>query len=370
MQRRSGLMGGALGIKLERRPELSKTWSVFVTLMFLGLAFLLSGAIFQLLGYSALEIYSAFARTVLSQAMVEEIFRKSAPIILAAIGLSYSYRLNFWNIGAEGQLYMGMIASTGVVVLNYAGVLPGGPLLLFFTVAASALAGGVWSLIPAALRVRVGANEIITTLMLNYTAILLADYLVHGPWKDPAGYGFAQTIQFPPEARLAPPGTPEWAVFLAIASACAGATYFVFKYTVYGFESKVVGLNPYASRYAGIRSGSVIIKGVFVSGVLAGLAGLIVAGNLIGRLRPGASPGYGYHAIIAALLGGLNPPIVLLASLLFGMLLTSGDVLQASLQMPKAGVQIIIAMIFITTITAEFVKRHRIRVVRRRGGAV
>jgi ABC-type uncharacterized transport system permease subunit len=368
MRRLNIPLAGSLSIRLERRPELSRARSALVTLLFLAMAFLLSGAIFQLLGYGALEIYSAFGRSVLSPTMVEEIFRKSTPIILAAIGLSYSYRLNFWNIGAEGQLYMGMIAATGVVVLNYGGILPGGPLLLLLAVAASALAGGLWSLIPAALKIRVGANEIITTLMLNYTAILLADYLVHGPWKDPTGYGFAQTIPFPPEAKLAPPGTPEWAVFLAVSAACALTTLLVFNYTVFGFESKVVGLNPYASRYAGIRTGSVVLKGVLISGMLAGLAGLVVAGNLVGRLRPGASPGYGYHAIIAALLGGLNPITVSFSSLLFGMLLTSGDVLQASIQMPRAGVEIIIAMIFITTILAEFWKRHRLRIARRGGG--
>ncbi|MCS7146085.1 MAG: ABC transporter permease [Aigarchaeota archaeon] len=371
MFRRSLLSALRLPVKVERRPEVTPRFSIAVTLGMLLLAFLASGAIFQLLGFSALHIYRSFFTTLLSPIMLEEVFRRSAPIILSAIGLCYSYRMGFWNIGAEGQLYMGMIAATGVVVLYSAGVGPGDALLLPTVVAASMLAGGAWSLIPAALKTKFRANEIITTLMLNYTAILLADYLVHGAWKDPAGYGFAQTVQFPAGARISLPGFPDAVAYLALTGAVTVLTFIVFRYTVFGFESRIVGLNIFASRYAGLRINSIILRGVLISGALAGLAGLIVVSGLIGRLRPGASPGYGYHAIIASLLGGLYPPAVFFSSILFGMLLTSGDLLQASIQMPKSGVEIIMAMIFLATIVAEFVKRHRLRLAGgvRGGGA-
>jgi len=350
-------------LRVERRVEVSARLSVLVSLAMLLLAFLASGAVFQLLGFDAFRIYNSFITAVLSPVMLEEVFRKSTPIILAAIGLSYSYRMGFWNIGAEGQLYMGMIAATGLVVLNYSGALPSG-LLLPSVVAASAAAGGAWALIPAALRIRFAANEIITTLMLNYTAVLLADYLVHGAWKDPAGYGFAQTVRFPDTAKMAPPGVPEASVYIAVTLAATAATFIVFNYTVFGLESKIIGLNVYAARYAGLRINSTLLRGAFISGALAGLAGLIVVSGLVGRLRPAASPGYGYHAVIAALLGSLYPPAVFLSSILFGMLLTGGDLLQASIQLPKSGVEIIMAMIFLATILAEFLKRYRVRVDR------
>ncbi|MEM0382093.1 MAG: ABC transporter permease [Nitrososphaerota archaeon] len=350
-----------LSLRIERRAEPTPRFSIIVTLGMLFFAFLASGLIFQLLGFSALHIYRSFFTTLLSPIMLEEVFRKSTPIILAAIGLCYSYRMGFWNIGAEGQLYMGMIAATGVVVLHSAGYGPGEQLLLPAAVAASLLAGGAWGLIPVILKLRFGANEIITTLMLNYAAILLADFLVHGAWKDPAGYGFAQTVQFPASARISIPGLSDSIAYLALAAVVTALTYLVFKYTVFGFESKIIGLNLYASRYSGLGINSIMIRGVFISGALAGLAGLIVVSGLIGRLRPGASPGYGYHAIIASMLGGLYPVAVLFSSILFGMLLTSGDLLQASIQMPKSGVEIMMAMIFLATIVAEFVKRYRLR---------
>lgn len=368
MLRRSLLNGLRPPLRVERRAEITPRLSIAVSLGMLIFAFLASGAIFQLLGFNALYIYRSFFTTLLSPIMLEEVFRRSAPIMLAAIGLCYSYRMGFWNIGAEGQLYMGMIAATGVVVLHSAGHWPAEELLLPAVVAASMLAGGLWSLIPAALKLRFGANEIITTLMLNYTAILLADFLVHGAWKDPAGYGFAQTVRFPASARIALPGLSDAAAYLVVAASVTALTFLVFRYTVFGFESRIIGLNIFASRYAGIRIDSVVLRGVLISGALAGLAGLIVVSGLIGRLRPGASPGYGYHAIIAAMLGGLYPPAVFFSSILFGMLLTSGDLLQASIQMPKSGVEIIMAMIFLATIVAEFVKRHRLRVVRTAGG--
>lgn len=370
MLRRSLLNSLGVTVRVERRPEVRARFSILVTLGMLALAFLISGLIFQLLGFSALSIYRSFITTLLSSIMLEEVFRRSTPIILAAVGLCYSYRMGFWNIGAEGQLYMGMIAAVGVIVLQRAGVGLGEQLLLPAVAAAAILAGGGWSLVAAVLKIKFGANEIITTLMLNYTAILLADYLVHGPWKDPAGYGFAQTIAFPQSAKLAIPGISEAAAYLALAGIVTVLTYLVFKFTVFGFESKVLGLNIFASRYAGLPISSILIRGVFIGGALAGLAGLIVVSGLIGRLRPGASPGYGYHAIIAAMLGGLYPPAVLASSTLFGMLLTSGDLLQASIQMPKSGVEIIMAMIFLATIAAEFVKRYRFRVLRPGRGLV
>jgi len=370
VQRRSTLNSLGLQVSFERRAEIGTRFSISVTLGMLILAFLVSGLIFQLLGFSAPQIYRSFFTTLTSAIMLEEVFRRSTPIILAAIGLCYSYRMGFWNIGAEGQLYLGMIAATGVVILQKAGIGLGEELLLPAVAAASMLAGGVWSLIPALLRIKFGANEIITTLMLNYTAILLADYLIHGPWKDPAGYGFAQTVAFPASSKFMIPGVSEAITYLMIVGVITALTYLVFRFTVFGFESRVLGLNIFASRYAGVPTASTLLRGVFISGALAGLAGLIVVSGLIGRMRPGASPGYGYHAIIASMLGGLYPPAVFMSSILFGMLLTGGDLLQAGIQMPKSGVEIIMALIFLATIVAEFVKRYRIRVLRLGRGVV
>ncbi len=347
-------------IRIERRIGYSKLYSISMTLFSLALAFLVISMILASLGLDTIQAFLVIFGIFVKPSLLLESVKQSIPICLAALGLSIAFKMNFWNIGAEGQIYMGMIASTGIVLLHeYYGLFHAWavmPLMLL----ASFLLGGAWCLIAGALKARLGVNEILPTLMLNYVAILVVEFLVHGPWRDPKGYGFPLSTPFPKYAKLnLVLGEPAYTGLL-LSTLGAAAVFFLLEYTRPGFEIKVVGQNPSVARYAGIKVRRTILLGSFLSGGLAGIGGLSIVSGIIGRLRPGASPGYGYTAIIVAALAGLNPWLVMAASIFFGGLLTAGGVLQMSMGIPKAAVQMIQAVIFLMILVGEFVKRYRI----------
>lgn len=354
-------------IVFEKRYETGILYKVLVTIIAVIASFIIAGLIFLMLGFSPLEIYKMIINTFTSVGLMHETLLRSTPIILAALGLSIAFKMNFWNIGAEGQLYMGAFAATGVVLLHvYYGMISP-DLLLLVMLLASFIAGSAWCLFPAFLKTRLGANEIITTLMMNYIAILFVNYLIFGPWRDPQGYGFPFSVNFPPYARPSLPFMSVGTLMLTWSLVTASLVFSMLKYTIPGFEIRVVGQNLEAAKYAGMNISSTIMLGSLLSGGLSGIAGMVTVTTLIGRLTPDVSPGYGYMAIIVAYLAGLNPLLIIPAGILFGGLLTAGDAMQYALSMPKTGAQILQALIFLFTLLGEFVKRYGVTVVRSGG---
>jgi len=351
-------------IVFEKRYETSILYKVLVTITAVIASFIIAGLIFMMLGFSPLQIYGMIINTFTSVGLMHETLLRSTPIILAALGLSIAFKMNFWNIGAEGQLYMGAFAATGIVLLHVYYGLISPDLLLPVMLLASFTAGSAWCLFPAFLKTRLGANEIITTLMMNYIAILFVNYLIFGPWRDPQGYGFPFSVNFPPYARPSLPFMSVGMFMLTWSIITASLVFSMLKYTMPGFEIRVVGQNLDAAKFAGINISSTIMLGCLLSGGLSGIAGMVTVSTLIGRLTPDVSPGYGYMAIIVAYLAGLNPLLIIPAGILFGGLLTAGDAMQYALSMPKTGAQILQALIFLFTLLGEFVKRYGISVVR------
>ena len=351
-------------LRIERRVGYGRLFSAAMTALALALAFLTVGLILLSMGLDPLAAFQMIFGVYVKPSLLLESIKQSIPICLSALGLSIAFKMNFWNIGAEGQLYMGMIASTGIVLLHeYYGFLQEWMSLpLMFL--ASFLMGGGWCLITGFLKAKMSVNEILTTLMLNYVAILIVDFLVHGPWRDPKGYGFPLSIEFPDYARLNLVfGSPAYTGLLA-SIVGAAAVFFLLEYTKPGFEIKVVGQSSVVAKYAGIHVSKVIMLGAFLSGGLAGIGGLSIVSGIIGRLRPGASPGYGYTAIIVSSLAGLNPWLVVVASVFFGGLLTAGGSLQMSMGIPRSATQMIQAVIFLMILMGEFLKRYRIIIER------
>ncbi|MEM1976981.1 MAG: ABC transporter permease [Nitrososphaerota archaeon] len=347
-------------IRVERRVGYGRLYSISMTLLSLAIALLVAGLILASLGLDPAAAFQVIFGVFVKPSLLLESIKQSIPICLAALGLSIAFKMNFWNIGAEGQLYMGMIASTGIVLLHsYYGLFNEWAIMpLMFL--ASFLLGGAWCLIAGALKARLGVNEILPTLMLNYVAMLVVEFLVHGPWRDPKGYGFPLSIPFPDYAKLNFVfGEPAYTGLL-LSMLGAAAVFLLLEYTKPGFEIKVVGQSPAVARYAGIRVRRTILLGSFLSGGLAGIGGLSIVSGIIGRLRPGASPGYGYTAIIVAALAGLNPWVVIAASIFFGGLLTAGGALQMSMGIPRAAAQMIQAIIFLMILVGEFIKRYKI----------
>lgn len=288
---------------------------------------------------------------------------KTIPLILTGLAVLLPARMKLWNIGAEGQLQFGAIGASWVALWTPLGHSPVAvPALLL----AGMAAGALWCLIPAVLRAWLSVNETITTLLLNYVALLFVDYLIYGPWKDPASLGFPLSAPFPPAARLPLllSGTRVH-LGLLVALAAVAATMFVLTRTRWGFEIRVIGDNPHAARYAGISLGRNILLVMAVAGAMAGLAGACEASAIAGRLERGLSPGYGYTGIIVAWLAKLSPLATVLVALLLGALFLGGDGLQISLGLPSAVVFMLQGLIFFFVLGGERVAQYRVPAWRR-----
>ena len=285
-----------------------------------------------------------------------ELGLKATPLLLCAVGIAVAVRANVWNIGAEGQFTMGAIAG-GTVALGMGDT----PAVLPLMLAAGVLGGMAWAAIPALLRTRFNAHEILTTLMLSYVAIQLLGYLVHGPLQDPDGFGFPQSRQFEPAAMLPTliSGTRLHVGSLFALLSVVAATVLLGR-TLAGYRLQVVGLAPAAARYAGFSGGGAVWLGLLISGGLAGLAGVCEVAGPIGQLTPVISPGYGYAAIIVAFLGRLHPVGVLLASLLMALLYLGGEQLQITLQLPLAATGVMQGMLLFFLLGTDVLITYRI----------
>src|SRR6516162_8477065 len=300
---------------LEKRAERSNTIALISPLIAIGLTMVTMVILFAILGknpLSALFVY--FIDPLTDSYSLQEIAVKATPLVMIAIGLSLCYLANAWNIGAEGQFLIGAVAGSWIAVKTQgtdagAWVLPAMLLL-------AATAGALYALIPAICKVKFGASEILTSLMLVYVADLLLDYLVRGPWRDPGGFNFPTTAEFDLVATV--PTLIEGSrlhIGALIALLVVAIAWTVLGRTIKGFEIRVVGAAPKAARFAGFNSDHLVLLTFAVSGALAGLAGIIEVAGPVGHLQPGFSPGYGFTAIIVAFLGRLNPIGILIAGL-------------------------------------------------------
>lgn len=349
---------------LERRLSTSPRLALAIRVGSVIAALLVSGLLLELAGKDALKVFSTmFIGAFGSKFGFSETLVRTVPILLCGLGVALASRMQLWNIGAEGQLHLGAVAAAGVVMLFPD--LPA-PLMLPLMALAGAVAGGLWALGPALARAYAGASEIITTLLLNYVAIDFLHYLVYGPWKDPKGFNFPFTPPFPQSAII----PPMWARVhwgLPVALLLAALMYFVVQRTRWGYEIRVVGENPTVARFAGIPIVKNILAVMFVSGMLAGLSGMMEVSGLIGRLQRDISPGYGYTAIIVAYLARLNPASLVLAAFLFGGLQAGGYSVQ-SLGIPVATALMIQGGILFFVLAGEMLTTYRIRLTARGEG--
>ncbi|MEE4608509.1 MAG: ABC transporter permease [Desulfobacteraceae bacterium] len=289
---------------------------------------------------------------------LEDCTIKAVPIFLCSLGVAVAFRLQVWNIGAEGQYAMGAIGATWVVLQ-----FPQWPafLLLPAMMAAAALAGGLCGLVPALLKVHLRANEIIVSLMLNYICILFLEYLVYGPWKDPVSFGFPMTMVFPPAAIVGTIGASRlnWGVVLGLA--CAVGFWVFFRFTRLGYELKVCGESPRVARYARLPYRGLVIAVMVAGGALAGWAGFLEASATLNRLQPSIVVGYGYTAIVVAWLARLNPASIAAASLLLAGLRVGVENLQLEMQVPAAFGGIMEGVLLLTVLAGGFFVRYQVR---------
>src|SRR5215207_8582175 len=331
-------------------------------------ALLVSALILAFVGGDPVRAYLHIADAAFgSVGVLSDTLVKATPLILTGLACALAFRMRLWNIGAEGQFLLGAWGASAVVL---APIRPSGTPAIIVIPAmmlAGAAAGALWGLIPGILRARLGVNEIITTLMLNYVALFWIQFWVFGPWSQG---GFQQTRPFPPEAFLprltdfasAVPALGGLTVHLGLVFGliAAGIVWVGLERSRWGYEIRLAGDSERAARYAGIDIARNVIVVFAISGALAGLAGMSEVSGAVHRLQDRISPGYGFTAIIIAYLARLGPWRVVLASILFGALILAGREIQ-----PSGVPAMIQGIILFCLIAADVLVRYRVRFGRR-----
>jgi ABC-type uncharacterized transport system permease subunit len=346
-------------LRIERVPTPSRWITALVTALSFLLALLFGGIVLFLAGENPLQVYgSMFSGALGNWNGVAETLVKTTPLLLAGLGVAVAFRMQLWNIGAEGQLYWGAIFATGLALF----VMPGAPgwVMVPAMVGAGLLGGALWGVIPGVLRAWFGASEIITSLMLNYVAILSSEFLIHGPWRDPQAFGFPGTPSLPTAGWLANWGTTRVHLGLLFGLLAALVLWIMLRRTRWGYEIGVMGENPRAALYAGMPTKRTILLVMALSGALAGLAGMSEVAGIGHQLQRNLSPGYGYAAIIVAWLGRLHPLGAVLVAFLLAALTVGGDQIQMSLGLPAAIAPMLQGTILFFLLGGDVLTRYRI----------
>jgi simple sugar transport system permease protein len=322
-----------------------------------------TGSAFVIAGANPVEAaYAYFVTPLTREFTLLEVLNKATPILFTGTAVAVAFRAGYWNIGVEGQLLMGAVAAAGIGQLA-----EGWPSLIVLPlmVGGGALAGAAWALVPALLRVRMGIDEVVTTLLLNPVALLVVQGLLHGPWKDPET-GFpespriAASAEFPQLSEFIPLiGRSRLHLGFVIAVVLIIIAWYVLSRTSTGLRVRAVGLSPRGARFAGIKVERTLLRVALVSGAIAGVAGVSEVAGIQFRLTEGVSPGFGYTGIVVAMLGGLAMPGVLLAGLLLGDLSVGASSTVRSLQIPSQLGAVVQGTLLLVTIGAVAIYRWR-----------
>ncbi len=351
-------------IVLDRRAERPAVLGLLSPLLAVALTLLSALPIFLALGQDPLAALEVYLLAPLQDGWaLQELAVKATPLVLISVGFAFCYRSGNWNIGAEGQFLLGAIAGGGIAVAAHGSGATGWVLPAMLV--AGTAAGALYALIPAALKTRFGANEILTSLMLVYVAELLLDWLVRGPWRDPAGFNMPNTVSFDPAATVPTLlaegrlniGTPIALLIAALAALLLGRS-------LKGFEIRLAGEAPRAARFAGFSAARVTWVVFALSGGLAGLAGILEAAGTVGLLQPGLSPGYGFTAIIVAFLGRLNPLGCVVAGAFLALTFIGGENAQIMLRLPLDVTRVLQGMLLFYVLASDTLLLYRIRLLR------
>ena len=352
-------------LKLEPRAQPSKLMSLASPVLALVLTAIIAAMLFAALGKDPVKgLTMFFIEPWSNQRQISELLLKATPLIVIALGLAVCYRSNVWNIGAEGQYLLGILGGGGVALwlTTHGIVLPkiaAVPLVLLGGV----LGGMAWAAIVALLRDKFNASEILVSLMLVYVAQQLVNYMVFGPWKDPAGFGFPQTKSFDASTWLPNLiGGTRLHIGFVVALVLV-ALVWVFMFRIYrGYQLQVGGLAPAAARYAGFSASTSLWTALMISGGLAGLAGGMEAIGTIRQITPHVSAGLGFTAIIVCFVGRLHPVGIVFAGLLLSMMIIGGELGQSRLGLPNALTGVFQGLLLVLLLACDTLIHYRIRV--------
>ena len=341
------------------RPQSSNIMNIFVPIIAVILTLITGSIIFSIMGFNAFfALHTFFISPISSAYGISELLVKATPLALIAIGLAFCFKNNIYNIGAEGQLTMGAIFGGGIGIYfhdtNSFWLLP-------LMIIGGAIGGAFWGMIPALLKNKFNTNEILTSLMLVYVALLILDFLVVGPWRDPDGYSFPKTRPFSDSGRM--PLLFEGLrihIGLIITLILIFISWFVFAKTIFGFQLKVSGFSPIAARYAGFNQKALIYLAFGICGAFAGIAGLAEVSGPIGLLYRDISPNYGFTAIIVAFLGRLHPLGIIFASLVIALTYLGAEDAQLFMQIPAAVGFLFQGLVLFYLLGADFLVKYKL----------
>ena len=327
------------------------------SLLGIFLAFAVFGVFMAVIGRDPIDAYANFVNgTLKSRVGLSEIGVRMIPFVLTGLAATIPARVGLINVGGEGQLYIGAWAATGVALYMGFGSIW---LMIPAMIVAGFVGGALWAGIAVLLRNWRGVNEVISTLLMNYVAVLFVNIFVFGTWKDPDGYGYPYTADFSTQAILPSLGSTRLHLGLILPIVAVIAVYLVLNRTRWGYNMRAIGGNPEAARRRGIAVGRYLVIGMLVGGGLAGIAGMSEVAGIQHHLRPGISNDLGFMGFLASWLANHNPITLVAVAFLIALVMVGGDVLQISASLPSSAMLILIGLVLFFVLGLRRVERTR-----------
>jgi simple sugar transport system permease protein len=342
--------------RIVKKSETTRVQATVIISIAIILAILVTSIFIAAIGFNPIEVYGSMVKGAFgSSSKLRRTIIIAIPLLITSLGIAVAFKMQFWNIGGEGQILMGGFGAA-FIALNFA-YLPK-PIVLILMAILGMLCGGLWALLPAFLKSKWGTNETIVTLMMNYIALKWITFLQYDKWKDPNSMGFPKIANFEDNAVL--PRVFDIHIGWIIALILVVIMYIFMNYTKKGYEISVLGESVKTAKYAGININKTMITAILLSGGLCGLVGMIQTSAVSNTLSIEISGGVGFTAIIVTWLGALSAPIILIVSVLFAALLQGGAYIQTAFGIPAAAASVLQGMILFFVLGSDFFIRYRL----------
>ncbi|MGI3167915.1 ABC transporter permease [Pseudooceanicola sp. C21-150M6] len=349
-------------MRFERRDHPSRLLTVLAPLGAVLAALIVAGLLIAIAGANPIRAYGLILKGAFGSRLgISETLTRTTPLILTGLAAAVAFRARLWNIGGEGQFYLGAIAVAGFGMMPMVAAMPA-PLAILTSLIAGAVAGMLLLLGPLLLRLKFGVDEVVTTLLLNFVAVLFVSLMIEGAMKDPLAFGWPQSVPIPDSAVLPKLlARSRLHAGLLIALAMAAAIWWLQARSVFGMKARAAGLNPRAAAFAGVSLPKTLVAVACLSGGLAGLAGAIEVMGVKGYVTTDLSPSYGYSGIVIAMLANLNPLGVILAALFSATMFVGADSMSRALSIPSYIADVTVALSLLTMLVAIFLTQYRVR---------
>ena len=347
-------------MRIEAREGISLTMKTLAPILAVGAAMLICSALLLWADASPIEGWALMLKGALgSKFAITETLTRATPLIFTGLAAAVAFRAKLWNIGAEGQFYIGAIVATWLGAGTFE--MPA-YLMIPYLFLAGAIGGGLFLLVPTLLKTKLHVDEVVTTLLLNFVVLLFVNWLVFGPWKDPMAMGWPQAAPVVDSAML-PTILAKSRLHLGffIAVACAVGAWWFMRSTTWGFEIRAVGASPRASLFAGMPVNGAIVRTALLSGGLAAMAGVSELCGVKGYLTLDLSPGFGYSGIVVAMLAALHPLGVIASALFVAVIYIGADSMSRAVNISSYIADVTTAVCLLSVLVAMFLTKYRIR---------